>query len=518
MIRYLKPLAALMAIATFWGTGGSYAVEGGTGEQRPKTAETALPKPPISTDHKISINNRILRYTATAGSMIVKDQASKVKGRFFFVAYTLDGASPAKRPISFAFNGGPGAASAFLHLGALGPKRMVLNDDGTAPRPPAQLTENKFTWLAFTDLVFIDPIGTGYSRNASGKKEDNKVFWGVKQDAVSIAEFIRLYLTRYSRWLSPKLLVGESYGGIRSATLAHLLQRPDFGIDLNGLVLISPVLEYALTQPGDFNLLPWVILLPTYSATAIHHHLSTLRPPGDENLERALAQVETFATNKYLTYLFRGDSLNESERATLQKTFAGYTGLSVSLVTRNKARIPSYTFTRELLRNQGLILGAYDTSVTGVDPDPGSPFVANADPTLNGLSWPFVSTFNAYVRDELGYDTDVPYILVNDQLVESWDWHTGIGSSQGFVTTAGGLKLAMTVNPNLKVFVGHGYFDLVTPYFGTQYVIDQLALPKSLRANITIKRYRAGHMIYTHREAREQLYRDVRKFYAEAVP
>ncbi len=519
-MRYMRPILLLLILGLLSGTQLSFAAEKQCEPTKSKADDTRSQSEALSkTTHSINLNGRTLKYEATAATIVLEHPDSGVKGRFFYVAYTLDDARAATRPVTFAFNGGPGASSAYLHMGLLGPKRVALNEDGTVPPPPVRLVENPETWLIFTDLVFIDPIGTGFSRPVSDEKKDRRAFWGVEQDAKTVAEFIRLYLAQNDRWLSPKFLVGESYGGVRAATLAHVLQSSDFGIDLTGIVFVSPVLEYAFTRGGDYNILPWTFLLPSYTAAAIHHRKSSVGSPEKAGLAAVLAEVENFATKEYMVGLFRGASLRQADREALHSKLAGYIGLSLELVNRHQGRVPFYVFTRELLRDRGLIAGVYDASVTRLDTEPGDPtFNSMADPTLEGLNWPFATAFNEYVRADLQFKTNLPYKLLNRNIIEAWDWTTGIGSKQGFVTTAGGLKLAMTLSPNLKVFIAHGYYDLVTPYFATKYVIDQMRLPDRLRSNITMRRYQSGHMIYTHRKAREQLSRDVREFYAACMP
>lgn len=483
--------------------------------------DTVAPLPAETTDRSVRTEGRVetaegvIDYEAVAGTVILPAEGDGPKAEIFFVSYASKAPRPAGRPITFAFNGGPGASSAYLHLGALGPRRVVLNDDGTIPPPPVRLEANETSWIGFTDLVFVDPVGTGYSRSLDPDGDKNRAFWGVAQDARIMAEFIRLYLTRFGRWQSPKYLVGESYGGVRAATLAQMLQSADFGIDLSGIVFISPVLEYALTRPGPYNVLPWAVVLPSYAATA-HHHLK----PGADGADRPalaeiLSQAEAFAFDDYLPALAAGGRLDPAQRDALYRRIAGVTGLPEEIVRRNGGRVPFHVYAREILRERGLIASVYDTSLTVLDLDPAAPFYNSAaDPTLAGLAWPFTAAMTSYVRDVLQFHTDSPYRLLNDELIEHWDWTTGIGSEQGFVTTAGGLELALAINPSLRMFFAHGYYDLVTPYFATRFVIDQMKLPPALQGNVRMRNYESGHMIYTHRAAREALFADVKSFYA----
>ena len=472
---------------------------------------------PVRTNHVLEIAGKVLSYTATAGAVTVKTQKPIVEGQIFFVSYTLDEKHPNDRPVTFAFNGGPGAASAYLHLGALGPGLLVLNDDGSIPPPPNTMIDNEHTWLQFTDLVFIDPVGTGYSRGLSKKEEDDRAFWGVEQDARTVGEFIRLFLSRNNRWGSPKFLVGESYGGVRAATLAHLLHSADFGIGLNGIVFVSPVLEYSLTRQGTFNVLPWVAVLPSYAAAALYHNRSTLNSASTD-FTRALEVVEQFAVDTYLPAITKGGRLSRKMKVEIYQDIAGFIGLPYELVERYDGRVPFFVFSRELLRDEKKVTSVYDTSLATADPDPSAPFYdPESDSAFIGMVWPLTAAFGQYVRTHLKFETDLPYKLLNQDLNGQWDWTTGIGGDQGFVTTAGGLESALEINPALKIFVAHGYYDLVTSYFATRFVFDQMNLARDLANNITMKCYRGGHMLYTHRNARETFFADVREFYRNAV-
>ena len=467
-----------------------------------------------TTRHTLDSDGRELAYTAKAGELVleVEHKDKKLKGRFFFIAYHQEGADRARRPVTFAFNGGPGASSVWLHLGGLGPKIIQLNEDGTPLPPPAGLVPNPLTWLAFTDLVFVDPVGTGYSRSLSGKEETS--FWGVEQDVASVAEFIRLYLTLEGRWLSPKLLVGESYGTTRAAALADYLDRT-FGIRLNGLVLISPALDYAtLALDGSLNL-PYALFLPSFAAAKIFHGQGN--PPRWDPL---LEPVERFALADYLTALHQGDRLPPYDRQALVDEVSAATGLSPQLVARNDLRIPFRDFAKQLLSDRERIVGRMDASITGIDPDPGRPH-AYFDPSLDPLFGPFSSTVNHYIRLELGYQQTSPFEFLNDKVSRSWDWSSAVHGGrkgQGYVNAADDLAAAMTKNPHLKVLVAGGLFDLATPYFATEHTLSQMGLDKELEANLAVRRYRAGHMIYLKEQARSALYEDVAAFYEVAVP
>lgn len=513
LTQYLALLVLVCALAllpvTVHATQEATASQTGVSDEKARSVETV---------HRVKTETGEIEYQATAGTLTLPAEGKGPKASVFFVSYAQTGVEAAARPITFAFNGGPGAASAYLHLGALGPKRVMLNDDGTIPAPPVRIEENPTSWLAFTDLVFVDPVGTGYSRSLDSEQDQNNPFWGVEQDARVVAEFIRLFLTQHDRWRSPKVLAGESYGGVRAATLAHMLQSADFGIDLSGIVFISPVLEYALTRPGQYNLLPWAITLPSYAASALHHGKLKPAESAANSLDAVLQNVEEFAFGTYLSSLARGGTDEKEHGKSLAEQVARWTGLSLELVKRHDSRVPLHVFARELLRDKGRIVGVYDTTVTMPDLEPSAPFYnADADPTLAGLAWPFTTAFTHYVRSDLGFQTDLPYRLLNDKLIEKWDWTTGVGSKQGFVTTAGGLKLALAINPSLRIFVAHGYYDLVTPYFATRFVFDQMQLPEPHRKNVSLRNYAGGHMMYTHREPREALFQDVTEFFNSTV-
>ncbi len=498
-----------------------------TPEPEPAPAQpSGAPSDTLSTTrHSLDIDGRRIDYTATAERLALpRDGAAGPEARIFYIAYVADppeaGPPAVERPVTFVFNGGPGAASAFLNLGALGPRLVAFNEDGTVPPPPARLADNPQSWLAFTDLVFIDPVGTGFSR-ATGGDNPNAPFWGVRQDLESVSRFIRLYLTRTGRWLSPVFLAGESYGGFRSAALAEQLQTR-YGVGVNGAILVSPVIEFSLIDLDTLSVLPWMAVLPSYAAAAIHHDRATALPDGTSpdgtgSLAAALAPVEAFARTGYLTGLARGAEMDGAERERFNEFLAQVTGLPPALIRRHNGRIPRDVFMRELLRDQTRVLGAYDASIAAIDPDPGSARFQGADPTLEGLFAPYTSAFNAYVRDELRFETDLPFFLLNYEVNRNWDWRSGIEGRQGFVGTAEDLESAMTLSPQLRVLIAHGYYDLVTPYFASAYVVDQLHLHETLRPNLTLRVYRGGHMFYTQREAREAFFRDARAFY-DAAP
>jgi carboxypeptidase C (cathepsin A) len=483
-------------------------------EDRQRSDRSAeAPEPLSTTRHRLEVQGESLPYTATAGRLSVGIDGAP-KANIFFVSYERsdDGLLAKERPVTFVFNGGPGAASAYLHLGALGPRRLVLDDDGAIPRAPARLAVNQETWLTFTDLVFVDPVGTGYSQRAGAAGETRSAFWETRTDLRSLAEFIRLYLTRNNRHLSPVFLVGESYGGFRAAALAGTLTT-DVGVGLNGIVLVSPVLEFSLMYGDAYTLLPWALLLPAYAATALAHDRADFADTTEE-LGRTLEAVEAFSLNSYLTGMAEGDGLNRKARAALYKQIARFTGLSEDVVARYRGRIPRQVFAKELLAGEARFVSLYDGSIEGIDPSPESAGSVGHDPVLQGLTAPLTSALVAYVRDDLGYESDRRYQLLNRNVSQAWQWQQ---DDQGYLGAADDLKAAMSLNRHLQALIVHGYYDLVTSYFASRYVVDQMALDAAIRPNLTLATYNGGHMFYTRTQARRRLTEDARAFYHEAT-
>ncbi|MGH9454345.1 MAG: S10 family peptidase [Terriglobia bacterium] len=470
-------------------------------------ASTGAEKPPVVTQHQIHADGRALNYTATTGELPIRNEDGATTGHIFFVAYTLDNPpNPTQRPLTFTFNGGPGSASVWLHLGAIGPKRVGLLPNGKMPHPPFRLTDNQDTWLDMTDLVFIDPVGTGYSR--ATKKEYEKDFWGVKADISSVGEFIRLYLTRYQRWTSPLFLAGESYGTTRAAGLSGYLM--DHGIALNGIVLISTVLNFQTLQFTRGNDLPYVLYLPSYTATAWYY--KKLAPDLEQNLDKTLSEVEPWALTRYSQALAQGDQLTGPERADAIDRLSRYTGLSKTYIDRCNLRISGGQFRAELLRGQGEMVGRLDTRFTGYDRS-GVAERPDYDPSEAAIRPPFTSTFGNYVRDELGYKTDNVYYILGGG-VKHWDWGS---SEQGFPETFDALRSAFIKNPYMKLYVAMGHFDLATPFFAVEYTLDHLNLPPALRSNITTGYYEAGHMIYIRDKSLAKLKQNVAAFMQSAL-
>jgi carboxypeptidase C (cathepsin A) len=477
-----------------------------------KEASAVKEKPPVPeekpvvTRHRISIGGKPLSYTATAGTLPITSATEDPEAHIFFIAYTADTPGKAsRRPIIFAFNGGPGSSSVWLHLGTMGPKRVQLPDDGSMPVPPFRLSDNAETWLEEADLVFIDPVGTGYSRAV--KPDQAQKFFSLKGDIESVGEFIRLYLTRYGRWSSPLFLAGESYGTTRAAGLAnHLVDR---GIALNGIILVSTVLDFSTISFAPGNDLPYALFLPAYTATAGVHH----RLPDDlsRDLPKALGEVERWAMTDYLQALAKGDRLVPAERREMIKRLARYTGIGEEYIDNSNLRIDPQRFAMELLRKEKKTLGRFDSRLTGSDLDAVAE-TPDYDPSLAAVRPSFTATFNDYVSGELRYKTDREYYILGGG-IGHWDW----GANNSFVETKEALRKAFSKNPHMKMFVASGLFDLATPYLSTLYTLDHLELGETLRRNVTHARYGAGHMLYTDARSRIELKRDVAAFIRNAL-
>jgi carboxypeptidase C (cathepsin A) len=471
-------------------------------------AEKPAEEPPVVTHHEIHVGSKTLKYTVTTGMMPIRDAKGDTEAHIFFMAYTLDGVSdPGRRPVMFSFNGGPGSASVWLHLGALGPKRVVMLPDGRMPAPPFHLVDNEYTWLDQTDLVFIDPVGTGYSRAV--KPDQAEKFWSVRGDIESVGEFIRMYLTRSERWTSPLFLVGESYGTTRAAGLSgYLIER---GIAFNGIVLVSSILNFQTANFAKGNDLPYVLYLPTYAATAWYHH--KLAPDLERDLPKTLRQVEEWAATGYQEALAKGDRLTAAEREQTIDRLSRYTGLDKRFIDDSNLRVAIFPFTKELLRDQKRTVGRLDSRFMGID-ESAATATPEFDPAMAAIRPPYTTTFNNYVRGELGYKTDLEYYILGEGITSPWDWDT---AGQGYTDTSEDLRQAFAKNPYMKLFVASGHFDLATPYFATQYTLAHMGLDPSQRQNILTGEYEAGHMVYLDTTQLEKLKQDVSAFIENAL-
>lgn len=467
----------------------------------------AQPDQLVTTQHALTIKGKKLNYTATTGYLTLKDDQQKSTANIFFIAYTQDGVDAGKRPVTFAFNGGPGSSSVWLHLGVLGPKRVLMKDSGEPLPPPYQMVDNDYTLLDQTDIVLIDPVTTGYSRPATGK--EGKQFHGVQPDIEAAGEFIRLYLSKYKRWPSPKFLCGESYGTTRAAGLSNYLQGRH-GINLNGIVLVSAVLNFQTIRFDEGNDLPYALFLPGYTATAWYHKKL---PGANGDLPKLLKQVERFAEEDYAIALMKGSKLGKEEQVKMAKDLARFTGLSEKYILQSNLRIKPHRFFRELLRDERLTVGRFDSRFTGKDGDAAGES-AEFDPSYAVVQGPYTATLNSYVRNELKFESELVYEILTGK-VQPWDY----GSAKNrYLNVAPDLRKAITENPHLKVFVANGYYDLATPYFATEYTFSHLGIDPSLTKNITMGYYEAGHMMYIHLPSLQQMKQDLHGFYQSALP
>jgi carboxypeptidase C (cathepsin A) len=481
-------------------------------EDRKKPTETPPPADRlVVTRHRARLGGRDIDYTVTCGTIVLKEEsekegkaeADKARASVFFVAYTLDGAAPESRPLTFSFNGGPGSSSVWLHLGLLGPKRVELDDEGRAPPPPGRLVDNEYSLLDRSDLVFIDPVGTGYSRMVAGEKVAE--FHDYKRDLESVGEFIRLYTSRYGRWSSPKYLIGESYGTTRAAGLSgHLLER--HGMYLNGVMLVSCALDFTVLRFDTNNDLPPVLYLPTYAATAWFH--GKLAPDLQARPLRALLdEVEAFAAGRYAQALFRGSRLPADERAAIAREVARYTGLAADYVERSNLRVEIFRFCKELLRAEGRTVGRLDSRFTAADRD-GAGERFEFDPGFAVIFGAYAAAMNDYVRRELKYEEDAPYEVLKG-LYLNWGWKD---FANRYANVGETLRKALAMNPHMRVLVANGYYDFATPHYASDYTFDHLGMDDSVRAAFRVSYYEAGHMMYVHRPSLERLAKDLREF------
>jgi carboxypeptidase C (cathepsin A) len=476
------------------------------GDEGKKPAPEA-PKPEKSvTQHSLAIGGKTIFYTATAGTLIVRDDKDEPYASIGYVAYTQRDVPAARRPLTFAYNGGPGGSSVLLHMGALGPRRVVTADAGPTP-PPYRVVDNAYSLLDKSDLVMIDPVGTGLSHAVGAAKD--KDFWTVDTDIESVSRFIEQYVSANGRWSSAKYLLGESYGSTRSAGIVDYLQTRA-SMAFNGVVLVSVALDFDALIPWPANDRPYIYELPTFAAVAAYHHALPHQPA---QLEPFLAEVRKFALGEYAAALLKGDALSDAERDAVAAKLHEYTGLSAEFVKQAQLRVRNSQFTQELFRDRHRITGQLDGRFTG------SPFDllsedAEHDPALEYTSLPFAAAFLDYYHGDLKFGQGKTYRFLNYDANAAWDFKHKVpgGPPLPFVNTGPDLAHAMLVNPHLRVLVVNGLYDLTTSFLGTEAQIDHLGLEPSAHSRIQIKLYEAGHMMYLHEASLRQFKADVAAF------
>jgi len=486
--------------------------EAASGEGKPADAKTApaAPEPKEEssvTDHSIRIGGQTIPYKATASTTLLKNDKGEPTALIYSTAYTRsDVKDVSQRPIAFLYNGGPGSASIWLHMGAFGPRRVVTDNATATPPAPYKIVDNESSLLDRADLVFIDPVGTGFS-HAVGKAQD-KDFWGVDQDVKSLAQFISIYVSRNNRWNSPKFLIGESYGTFRSVALGEYLESND-NMSINGIVLISSVLDMGTLSfnPGDDR--SYIFYLPTYAAVAWYYKLLKDRP---DDLTGFLNDARQFASTEYAAALMKGSKLSSAETADMAKKLSRFTGLSEDYLIKAELRVTLGQFRAEVQRNRGLTVGRYDARYQGPMYDL---LTENAeyDPSFTAVASAFTAAFNSYVRSDLKFGDEKSYKVLPDGPGNAWDWKHGIGRGfPGAPSVEGDLISAMTEDPHLQLQVENGYFDMATPFFATEYTMDHLLLPEGGRDRIHLQYYSAGHMMYLHEEDLAKLKSNVGSF------
>jgi carboxypeptidase C (cathepsin A) len=484
---------------------------GGGGQQAAQQpaqgAATARPVPPpedhiITTHHTATIGGQQITYTANTGTMVMKADDGSPLATVFFVAYTKDlkdGEDIAKRPVAFSYNGGPGSASLFVHMG-FGPRTVKLTPDGHGMPAPYQIEDNQDSFLDATDLVFVDAISTGYSRPAPG--ENASQFHGLTEDANAFANFIQLYITRYGRWDSPKYLIGESYGTTRSAALSGALEQR-YQIYLNGIVLVSAVLNFQTLQAAPGNDLPYITFFPTYATTAWYHHL--LSPDMQKlSVEQIAQEAREFADGEYWTALMKGDKLTPAETQHIVDQINKFTGLSKTYIEETNLRISAQRWFKELERNKRRTIGRLDSRFEGIDVDAAG-LTPEYDASEASYEGAFVATFEDYVRRELGYQSDAEEFVTGP--VQPW-----VYPQNRYADVSDTLRGAMTRQTYLKVLVVAGYYDVACVMHGVEYTVDHMNLDPSIRKNITFAYYESGHMVYVDQKAHDKLHKDVDAF------
>ena len=459
----------------------------------------------VEKEHTFLIGNEEVKCTSYTGTRVLyheKDADTPVpKAEIFFVAYIKQDEVPDERPITFAFNGGPGSSSVWLHIGMLGPKRVKVERDEKQLQPPFRLSDNESSILDMSDLVFIDPVGTGYSRPAPGTKA--KEFHTYEKDIESVAEFIRSFVTEHERWASAKYLIGESYGTTRGAGLSgYLLDK--FGMRLSGLILVSVILNFQTSYFKIGNDLPFIVFLPTYTATAWYHK----KLQNGLSLSEAIAKCKAFVETEYINALHKGDTLPDAEYQALQRKLAELTGLSEQYIDNSRLRIHDDKFVKELLRTEKRTIGRLDSRFTGRDRD-STGSKNEFDPSYSVIYAPYTETYNDFLARTLGFKREISYHILAP-LYKNWKYDK---NQNEYLNVSETLRKTMVQSPDMKIFIATGYFDLATPFYATEYTLNHMMLPEELKRNVTISEYPGGHMMYTKEENLSRLKSDLRKFY-----
>ena len=497
-----------------------------------------------SSRHELRTKAGAIAYTASADWLVLRKK-EKPRAEMFSISYIVDagGSSDpgAARPLTFVFNGGPGASSVYLHLGAMGPRRAQFTEQGLAPPPPYTLTDNESTWLEFTDLVFIDPIGTGFSRmiddtgsggsganggsgsaagtaggSGGGSSKDDEAetseYWQLKRDLESLGEFIRKYLSRFHRWDSPIYVAGESYGGFRAAKLTKLLQQ-DYGVGLAGAVIISPAMEFTLLDGSDYDALPWIDTFPTMAGAAWGHGKSRKKKQG-EDLRSFMTRASEFAVKELLPVLAVGDLYGEDKKERVLRQAADFIGLDRDVVKIKNGRVSIDYFVKNLLREQRMHLGLYDASLKVSDPYSDRDSYSGPDPTLHHVERVFAAGINTQLRKAIGLETERDYNLLSLTVNKGWKIDTREHALDSQVGATDDLRYGMSLNPHMKVYICHGIFDLVTPYFAAERITHLMKLTAEQQRMLTVKHYDGGHMFYTWDSSRAEFASDMRAFYS----
>jgi carboxypeptidase C (cathepsin A) len=469
---------------------------------------------------------RDMEYTAEAKWLVLRKK-DKPSAELFSVSYVASGDT--QRPVTFVFNGGPGASSAYLHMGAVGPRRLDFPTDGSLPAMPARLVDNDESWLAFTDLVFVDPVGTGFSRiiDKSGQPKDDekkgkdeeqdpKEYFGYKRDLESLSEFMGRWLSSHDRWGSPVFIAGESYGGYRVGRMARVLQE-DAGIGLNGAILISPALEFSGLGSSDYDVTPWVDLLPTMALAAVHHGRSRVFERG-ASLDDVMREAEEFATGEYAQFLTRGAAMPADDRERVLSRLADFVGLPADMVARAEGRVPIRTFSRELLRDERKVVGLYDATITTTDPYPDRESFEGPDPTLSGIGPAYTMAVNRQLRSEIGVKTDREYTLLSYEVNQAWKNDDPVHFFAPPQGATDDFRYGMSLNPHMQAFITHGRYDLVTPYYTSDRLRNLMRLDPAIAGRVTVRHFGGGHMFYAWEESRRAFTEAIAAFVASSLP